>query len=609
MSLTNSKTDTDPAGAFLGVDNSACGKTWQRRAFEPREAEMLVQRLGLDPLLAEMICARGIPVEEAEGWLNPTLKANLPDPSVLRDMDAAADRIAEAITEGETIGIFGDYDVDGTTSSAIFARYLRMLGAPFEVHLPDRQLEGYGPNLPAFEALKEKGASLIVTVDCGATAHDVMAGAAGLGLDVIVLDHHLMELPAPAARAVVNPNRPDDTSGLTMLSAGGVTFMTLIAVNRALRARGFFDDRAEPKLLSLLDLVALSLVCDVMPLKGLTRVLTRQGLALIQDFTAATSGNPGIRALAIEAGAKGAAQASHFGYSIGPRINAAGRIGHAKTAFDLLMTDDPDEAARLAARLSGLNGVRQGVEAEVLSAASEQAEAKGGREASTPLIVADDGWHPGVIGIVAGRLKEKFSRPAIVISFEGDEGKGSGRSLSGVDLGAAISRAVEEGIIKGGGGHPMAAGLSLMRDQLDAFERFLSEELGAGIKTAQSQQALHLDGALSPAGLSRRFHDSLQLAAPFGNGNPEPRFAMPRVRVRDIRVLKEKHMAVTVEDGSGRRARCIAFGCVGEPLGDFFEVAQKGGALIHLAGRVKPDDWRGGDAAQFQVEDGAFADS
>lgn len=597
---------TEEDGPYLGVSHSACGKSWRRRPFEAREAARLAQTLSLDPLLAEMITARGVHPDEAAGWLNPTLRAALPDPSSLRDMDTAAARIAEAVIRGETIGIFGDYDVDGTTSSALLARYFRALGVTVEVHLPDRQLEGYGPNLPAFKALKEKGASLVITADCGATARDVLAGARDLGLDVVVLDHHLMDLPAPPAVAVVNPNRPDCLSGLTNLSAGGVSFMTLIAVNRELRRQGFFADRQEPNLLGWLDLVALSLVCDVMPLTGLTRVLTRQGLALLQNFDSAASGNPGLRALAAEAGAKGLAQASHFGFSIGPRINAAGRIGHARLAFELLTTDDPGRAADLAARLSDLNGVRQGVEAAVLQAAREQAEAKGGRDLDTPLIVAGEGWHPGVIGIVAGRLKESFGRPAVVIAMEGGEGKGSGRSLPGVDLGAAIGRAVAQGVIAGGGGHPMAAGLSLTADQLPGFEAFLAQDLGGAVAEARAHQVLSLDGALGPAGLTREFCDGLALAAPFGNGNPEPRFALPRVRVRDLRVLKEKHMAVTVEDGAGRRARCIAFGCVGEPLGDFLEGAQRGG-LIHLAGRAKPDDYRGGNAAQLQVEDAAPA--
>lgn len=572
----------------------------------PREAERLAQIHGLDPLLAEVISARGVAPEAAESWLYPSLRHHLPDPMVLKDMDAAAARIVAAITTGETIGIFGDYDVDGTVSSSLLARYFGALDIPFRVHLPDRQLEGYGPNLPAFVTLKEQGASLILTVDCGAMAHEVIEGANGIGLDVIVLDHHSMTLPPPSAVAVVNPNRPDCSSGLTNLSAGGVTFMALIALNRELRTQGYFADRDEPNLLQWLDLVALSLVCDVMLLKGLTRVLTRQGLAVLKDFDNAQSGNPGIRALAKEAGAKGLAAASHFGYAIGPRINAAGRIGHAKHAFDLLTTDDPARAAELAARLSDLNGVRQGVEAQVLDAALQAGKAKGGREADTPLIVAEEGWHPGVIGIVAGRLKERFRRPAIVISFEGEEGKGSGRSLPGVDLGAAISAAAAKGIISGGGGHPMAAGLSLTKDQLAGFEEFLEGQLSHDVKEARTRQSLSLDGQLAPAGLTRTFCDGLSLAAPFGNGNPEPRFALARVRIRDLRILKEKHIALTVEDGGGRRARCIAFGCVGQPLGDFLDAAQDG-RLIHLAGRAKPDDYRGGDTAQLQVEDVAAA--
>ncbi|ADM08424.1 single-stranded-DNA-specific exonuclease RecJ [Parvularcula bermudensis HTCC2503] len=590
--------------AFLGVTRSVTGRRWRRRAFDARAAETIAQRLDIDPLLSEVVAARQVTPDLAAAWLSPRLRDDLPDPSCLKGMDTAAARLADAIIAGETIGLFGDFDVDGTTSSAIMARYLRAVGAAPLIHLPNRQSEGYGPNLPAFLAMKEKGASLIVTLDCGATAHGVLAAAAEEGLEVIVVDHHLMSLPAPTAVAVVNPNRPDCLSGLTMLSAGGVTFLTLVALNRTLRERGFFADRPPPDLLRLLDLVALSLVCDVMPLKGLGRTLTRQGLALLGHIEGAGSGNQGIRALAAEAGAKGPAAAAHFGYAIGPRINAAGRIGHAMTAFDLLTTDDPVKAAALAAELSDLNGIRQGVEAAVLEEACKAAEDQGDRDAPLPLVVAGEGWHPGVIGIVAGRLKERFGRPALVISLAGEEGKGSGRSLPGVDLGAAIGAAVEAGLLLGGGGHPMAAGLTVRRDGLGELRAFLDARLGEAIAAAQADRVLSLDGIVAPTGITRSLHDGLLQAAPFGNGNPEPRFALADISVRELRVLKDKHMAVTLADDTGGRARGIAFGCVGQPLGDLLE-AGRAGQRLHLAGRIKPDEYRGGNAAQIHLEDGA----
>lgn len=595
--------------SFLGIERSVTGRRWVRRAVDERLSAGLAQRLGIDPLLADVILARGAGPDTAARWLAPRLRDEMPDPSCLKEMDVAAERIAGAIVTGETIGLFGDYDVDGTTSAALMARYCRAVGAAVAVHLPDRMAEGYGPNLPAFEGLRAKGASLILTLDCGAGAPGVLSEAARAGFDVIVLDHHAMET-RPEARAVINPNRPDCLSGLGMLSAAGVCFMTLAAVNRTLRGQGFFADRAEPNLLQWLDLVALSLVCDVMPLRGLSRVLTRQGLAGLPMFgdAAAEGGNPGIRALALTAGLKGAAKAHHFGFAIGPRINAAGRIGHAGRAFDLLTTDDPARALALAEELSDLNGVRQGVEQAVLDEALRLAGADmaDAADAPGPIIVAQDGWHPGVIGIVAGRLKERFHRPAIAIALEGDTGKGSGRSVPGVDLGAAITEAAAAGVISGGGGHPMAAGLSLSRDQIPPLRAFLRDRLSGAVAAASRGRTLDLDGLVAPLGVKRGLCDALDSAGPFGAGNPEPRFAMADVRVVHLKILKERHAAVTLADGMGRKARGIAFGCVGTPLGDLLAAAADG-APVHLAGRIKPDDFRGGEAAQFHLEDGAFA--
>ncbi|WOI52450.1 single-stranded-DNA-specific exonuclease RecJ [Parvularcula sp. LCG005] len=599
--IDNPVQDTD---AFLNVTSSVSGKKWQRRKVDARAAETIVQREGCHPILADILVSRGVTADSFHSFTQPSLRDALPDPSVLKDMDVAAQRLADAIAGGETIGIFGDYDVDGTVSSALMSRYLTALDVPHAVHLPDRMTEGYGPNLPAFDGLAEKGAKLIVTVDCGATAGAVLSAAKVKGYEIVVLDHHLMET-VPDALAIVNPQRPDDLSGLTELSAGGVVFMTLVATNRALRKAGHFKDRKEPNLLQWLDLVALSLVCDVMPLKGLTRTLVAQGLKLLQDFDTCQVGNPGLRALAAMAGAKGRAQAHHFGFAVGPRINAAGRIGHARLAYELLSSDDPATVETLAHRLQSLNGARQDVEAAVLDAAIEQAEARGGRDVAAPLVVAEEGWHAGVIGIVAGRLKERFDRPTIVIAFEGDEGKGSGRSLPGVDLGEAIQQAVKAGIIAGGGGHPMAAGVSLTRAQLPGFEAYLAETLSAAVGTSRAERAFLLDGLIGVGSITRDFCDMVELAGPFGNAAPEPRFALEGVRLRHLKVLKDKHIALTVEDGMGRTARAITFGCIGQPLGDFLQAAADG-RQVHLAGRIKPDDWRGGNAGQFHIEDAAI---
>ena len=589
--------------SFLGVDRSVTGRAWVRRRFDARAAEAISQRYGVHPVLAEVASGRGVALETASAFLRPSLRETLPDPSVMADADAAAERLADAIEAGEPIGVFGDYDVDGTTSAAILSRYLGALGHPHEVHLPDRLTEGYGPNMAAFRALAERGARLIVTVDCGAHAGGVLAEARAEGLDVVVIDHHVPSDPLPPALAHVNPNRPDCASGLGGLSAAGVLFMVLVATNRTLRQRGWFIAREEPKLTRWLDLVALSLVCDVMPLTGLTRTLVAQGLRVLGTFGPGPGGNVGMRALARVAKAKGAPMASHFGFQVGPRINAAGRIGHARTAFALLTTDDEAEAQALAEQLQALNGARQGVEREVLADAVRLAEAKA---AEGPLVLAGPGWHPGVIGIVAGRIKERFGRPAVVVALDGEAGKGSARSLPGVDIGAAISAAAEAGVIEGGGGHPMAAGLSLRADQLDAFDAFLAERLSEDVARATAARSLVLDGAVPTASITRTFCEALAPAGPYGQGNPEPRFAVEGVRVGGVRQVGADHLAFTASDRMGRQARAIAFGCLGQPLGTLIQGAQDG-QPVHLAGRIKPDDWKGGDAGQLHVEDGAFA--
>ncbi|MEM9810843.1 MAG: single-stranded-DNA-specific exonuclease RecJ [Pseudomonadota bacterium] len=587
---------------LLGVSRSVTGQSWRQRDVCRRTSDLAVQRHGIDALLADVILGRGVALDELEAHLSPSLKRHLPDPLILMEMDEAAERLADAITGGETIGIFGDYDVDGTVSAAMLYRYLRELGASPVVHLPDRITEGYGPSHVGFRSLEERGASLIVTVDCGSNHGGVVGSSQA---DVIVLDHHLMT-ERPDVVALVNPHRPGDQSGLGGLSAGGVTFMTMVAVNRILRTRCVFESRQEPKLVNTLDLVALSLICDVMPLQGLTRTLVAQGLKVLGDVEHSHAGNPGLRALALAAGLQGQAQASHFGFQIGPRINAAGRIGHAKIAFDLLTTDEPAEATAIAQKLEALNKERRRLEDQVRREAIAQIEARGLSE-SEPVVAAGEGWHPGVVGIVAGRLKERFHRPAFCLGMNGDKGTGSGRSVEGVDLGAAVSEAAREGVILGGGGHAMAAGLSLTQDQIEPFRAAMAEKLSSGVAEATAERTLVLDGAVALSAITGTTCRALQPAGPFGNGNPEPRFALADVRIRHQRLVGERHLSITVEDDFGRTARGIAFGVKDEPLGDLLEDPSR--PRLHLAGRITPDTWRGGEAAQFELDDAAEAQS
>ena len=583
---------------LLGVTCSARGRIWRQRPICRRTSETAVQRLGVDALLADVLVARGVTLDEFEAHLSPSLKSSLPNPSILEEMDATADRLADAVIGGQTIGIFGDYDVDGTTAAALLTRYLRAVGSDPVVHLPDRFTEGYGPSEAGLRSLEERGASVIVTVDCGSNHGAVLEP---LSADVVVLDHHLMTA-RPEVFSLVNPQRPGDASGLGGLSAGGVTFMTLVALNRTLRQRGFFSTRPEPKLLSYLDLVALSLIADVMPLRGLTRTLVSQGLKLIGDLEHSLGGNPGLRALALGAGLKGEADAGHLGFQIGPRINAAGRIGHAKVAFDLLTTDESSRATAIAQKLEALNKERRAIEDKVRREALAQIEAAG-EVPDGALLAVGEGWHAGVVGIVAGRLKERFDKPAFCIAMQDGVGTGSGRSVHGVDLGSAVSEAARLGIIEGGGGHAMAAGLTIRQDQIEPFQAFLAERLGDAVAEATEERPLDLDGVLSVGAVHGRTCEALKPAGPFGAGNPEPTFALSDVTIRHARIVGERHVSLRIEDSLGKTATGIAFGVVGEPLGDL--LCQEGKPRVHLAGRVKPDTWRGGEAAQFDVSDGA----
>ena len=586
------------------VNTSALGKTWLKRIHDQRDAELMSQRLGIDRVLAEILSARGISPEQVEGHLSPSLKKNMPDPLVMTDMDKAIERLAAAVSKKEKIGVFGDYDVDGTTSSALLARYFNALNVPYEVYLPDRITEGYGPNIQAFGYLQEKGCGLCLTVDCGAMAHEILEQVRLDGMDVIVLDHHQMSLPAPPAVAVVNPNRPDDLSGLEGLSAVGVTFMALAGTNRKLRQDGFFTGIPEPNLLHWLDLVALGLVCDVMPLTGMTRVLVRQGLNVMGDVAGSSSEMeyPGLKLLAEQAGASGEASAYHLGFVLGPRINAAGRIGHANLAYNLMKEKNRLKAIELTDKLESLNKHRQHIEAEVLDQAVAQIQASSGDQAPLLALAVGEGWHPGVIGIVAGRLKEKYGCPAIVIAVQEDTGKGSGRSVEGLDLGALITAAKDEGLLLGGGGHAMAAGLSIEKGKIASFEKFLRKKISAAQTDLRGSQIVHIDCEVGLPTITREFHDLFAAAGPFGNGFPEPRFMISNARIKYADVKGGKHIACALTDEIGNTARAIAFRAIDTPLADILLNGPKSGPL-HIAGKIKPDDWRGGNAAQFIIDD------
>ncbi len=584
--------------ALPAIAQTASGRHWRLREADGREALAMAQQGEIELLLARVLVARGVSCENAAAYLKPTLRGSLPDPYCLKDMEAATSRITGAIIADERVGVFGDYDVDGTSAAAILKQYFNAIGAPLEIYLPDRMSEGYGPSIDAFLTLKQQGVKVIITVDCGAAAHQPIEQAAAENLDIVILDHHMMNGPPPAgAVATVNPNRPDDISGLENLSAAGVAFMTVIAVNRALREAGYFKDRAEPNVLQLLDLTALGLVCDVMQITGLTRVLVAQGLKVLGQ-----GGNPGLAALGARAGMKGPPSTYHLGFLLGPRINAAGRIGHARLAFELLTTTDDARRQYLAEKLHVMNAERQAIEADVQGEALRAIE-KDKLYEDAAIIVAGDGWHPGVVGIVAGRLKEKYDRPVVVIGVNDGAGKGSGRSITGVDLGGAISAAKNDGLLIAGGGHAMAAGLTIAPDKIAALRQRLIDTLEADVAAARENRTLDIDAVIAPGAVTKTFAEMIAQAGPYGPGNPEPVFALTDMRADYVKTVGQNHIALTLKGDAGQSVRAIAFRAEGEPLG---EVLRAGGRL-HIAGRVKADDWRGGDAGQLQISDAASA--
>ncbi len=596
------------AGAFLGIRQSATGARWQeaRRAVNDTDLDRLSRGLteAYDDMplpVARLLAARGIDRDQLPSFIEPKLRDLLPDPSRFKDLNKAVARLADCVETGEPIGVFGDYDVDGACAAALLVWVMRDLGVSVDVHIPDRFTEGYGPNQAALMALGERGASLIVTVDCGITAHAPLAAVASTGMDVIVIDHHIAGPELPKAHSVINPNRLDEDGTYGHLCAAGVTFIVLVGLIRELRRRDFFGtERTPPDLMMRLDLVALATVCDVVPLAGLNRAFVGQGIKIM-----AQRRHPGLTRLADAAGMKAAPDTYALGFLLGPRINAGGRIGSSQTAVQLLSTLSDDEATGLAAKLDQLNAERRQIEQDI----REQAIDRALQAPDTPVIVlSDKSWHEGVIGIVAGRLKERFGKPACVIAM-GDNGvgKGSGRSIPGFRLGSAVIAAHQAGILLGGGGHDMAAGFSIDAANLDAFATFLAQRMEKDLNGQAPQLVREVSGTLSTQGAQPELTDWLEKLGPFGSGNPEPRFVLPDCKVKFAKPVGETgaHISCRLDDGSGVTLNAIAFQAGGAPLGNLLLDAADG-RHIHILGRLKRDNFRGGRAMQIEIEDAAM---
>jgi single-stranded-DNA-specific exonuclease len=582
--------------SVLGIKHSILGQPWRWRGLAADSRDGLVP----DDLVTSLLLARGCPREGLEDHRAPSIRAFMPDPSIFRDMDRAADRLADAVEAGEQVAVFGDYDVDGATSAALVIRLLRGLGLAPSAYIPDRLVEGYGPTGAALVRLGAEGASLIITVDCGAQAFDALAEARDAGIDVVVVDHHKCASELPVAHAVVNPNRLDETEGAAHghLAAVGVAFLLGAALLRTLRARGYFANRVEPRLLDLLDLVALGTVADVAQLRGLNRAFVAQGLKVM-----GARRNVGMNALIEASRLTRNPTCTDLGFALGPRINAGGRVGKSDLGVRLLTTDDPDEARAIAAELDRLNEERRAIEGGVQEEAESGATSEG-----AVLVVAGHGWHPGVIGIVAGRLKEKHGRPAIVIAIdEHGVGKGSGRSIAGVDLGAAVLAAKEHGLLVAGGGHAMAAGLTIAASQVEAFADFLEERLADGIARAREDRALLLDAVLAPGGVCPDLVTSLDAGGPYGMGWPQPRVVAGPVRLVKVDIVGNGHVRAIVAGDDGRSIKAMAFRAADTALG----LALLGAAphrRLWIAGRARIDDWGSSPAAELHLDDAAWAD-
>ncbi|MCQ1837032.1 single-stranded-DNA-specific exonuclease RecJ [Neorhizobium galegae] len=602
--LSSTVETVDPVPrAFLGVERSAGDQRWVSRLDQAAQnrALAIAQIHGIPDLVARVLAGRGVTLDDAPAFLDPTIRSLMPDPYTLTDCEKAVLRLADAIARQEKVAIFGDYDVDGASSSALLYRFLRHFDIEAEIYIPDRIFEGYGPNPAAIRQLIANGASLIVTVDCGSTSHDALAAAREEGCDVVVIDHHQLGHELPPCLALVNPNREDDLSGQGHLCAAGVVFLVLVAAARHMRQIG--DPRARSlDLLAWLDIVALATVCDVVPLKGLNRAYVVKGLLAARHM-----GNAGLSALFRKAGLGGPVTPYHFGFLIGPRINAGGRIGDAALGSRLLTLEDPIEAEVIAGRLDELNRERQAMEAAMLAEAEAEVLAEyGNGEGANVIVTARDKWHPGIVGLIAARLKEKFKRPAFAIAFDpSGKGTGSGRSINGFDMGRMVRAAVDTGLLVKGGGHAMAAGLTVERSNLGRLRAFFEEMAGEGVPALVANHVLKIDGALSASGATLELFDQLEQAGPYGSGHSQPVFAIPAHRLKDARLVGTAHIKVTLEAADGSRLEGIAFRAAETPLGNM--LLNSRGAQIHAAGCLSADQWQGTRRMQLRLLDAVKA--
>jgi single-stranded-DNA-specific exonuclease len=592
--------------AFLNVRESATGRIWRDRLDQRGAAQALamVQRFQLPEMLARLLAGRNVELDAVEDFLDPTIRKLMPDPFTVTQMEAAAKRIADAAMRREKVAIFGDYDVDGATSSALLAWHLRHCGLDPQIHIPDRIFEGYGPNTDAIKMLAGNGATLLVTVDCGTTSFEPLAEAKKLGMSVVVIDHHQTGEELPDVDAIVNPNRLDDISGLGHLAAVGLVLITLVAVNRELRKRGFWTaEMPEPDLLGMLHHVALGTVADVAPLIGLNRAFVAKGLIALRRRD-----HVGHTALMDVARLNGPPEAWHLGFMLGPRINAGGRIGRADLGVRLLLEGDISEAAKIAAELDRLNVERRVIE----QAAEAQAEAEalaslGLEDKGSVIVTASEGWHPGVVGLVASRLKEKFARPAFAIALEpGGTGTGSGRSISGVDLGKAVRQAVTDGLLIKGGGHAMAAGVTLRKERLGEFRAYIESALAADVGKSRNEKELFIDGAVTARGVTTDLVNTLNRAGPFGAGNPEPVIALPAHQLAYVDEVGQAHLRLRFKASDGAMVNGIAFRSIGQKLGNALQ--QNRGQPLHVAGSLTVDRWQGAERVQMRVIDVAVPD-
>ena len=587
---------------FLGVDLSATGLSWEHRLNERQEAAGLLisQTHGTPDIVARVLAARGVSAERVAQFLDPKLRDLLPDPNGMTDMSAAAGRIADAILRREKVAILADYDVDGACSAALLKRFFDAFGVVLEIYIPDRIFEGYGPNPEAMRELARRGATLILTADCGTNSATSIEAARDAGADVVVLDHHQVGGPLPSAKAIVNPNRDDDLSGLGYLCAAGVVFMALVATARIVREAR--PNLPQPDLMALLDLVAVATVCDVVPLVGLNRAFVVRGLMVAREQR-----NAGLAALAKTARLGEPVNVFHLGFLLGPRINAGGRIGDAALGSRLLATDDPAEAAAVAETLDRLNGERQAMERDMLAEAKAEAEAETARgQGPAVLVTASDRWHPGIVGLLASRLKDQTRRPAFAIAFDAEGvGAGSGRSIAGFDIGKLVRAAVEAGIALKGGGHAMAAGITVRRENLGALRAFFEARAQADVFRLRQGERLAVDAALSAEGATFDLVDALDKAGPFGTGHPAPVFVLPRHQLTQVRPVGVGHLRLELRSQAGGRLTAIAYRAAETPLGDFLLKHQ--GAHVHVAGSLSSDIWNGQRGIRFRVIDAAPA--